>query len=437
MHCSGFMFEEIASTPPRILLWPDIRRHCATLGTTGPGYRFLLYSFDDTGTSQRRVLAVTLIRKSCQLIFTLSLVCFLPRRTLFSCTSSRQHATVLCTLVAQARGPVGQVVLISCFDQPAIRTLSADFFASGRASNPHAIMYVSGREMVYVSPCSASEAARQAPFGSSHDWSGIYLSSCSLSRITSSQSTSQARLVTVVRNHSRSTGQSGYHQWTQRLYDWRIIKFLFVDGYAEKVQVIRHVFRAREREIEGGNSAPCAEHVKSAGDPRQRDVQNNWVFYDYHPHVVSILGEEVETGRVRSFEHKEARRNSVVSNLYDGSCDDSGIDIEFFRGPITHTDTGQQGDDALDKDDDSQLGGTTANGSRQRDRDSAHTTSSTPNHRWSMDEMITLTLLDAVHSRNRASIYGNLHDGQLSTKKGRKMSLRRAVVSLFQRLRLV
>ena len=195
--------------------------------------------------------------------------------SLFGWASSRR--LVFCIL--QPNIPVDQDTLVI------VQFLSIYSFGCSRAGNPHVTTNFPGNSKAVVSSCGASEALRQASFRS---WSNAYfqlaiISSCSVSWITVD---SPAEPVASIENYCRSVSrnQNSISLLTQRLYDWRIIRFLFYDGYTKKAQIIRRVFSTQRSNTEEWDGAPCIEHVKPAEALHQysrRDQQNKWVFYDY------------------------------------------------------------------------------------------------------------------------------------------------------------
>lgn len=134
---------------------------------------------------------------------------------------------------------------------------------------------------------------------------------------------------------------------------------------------------------------------------------------------MTLLGEEpVEM---------ETHRSPVASSGYpfegddDQSCNDSGIDV---RSPQKH-DRVERG--LHDTNNEPQ--------SRMADRPIRNSTMQ-GGQRWSVDEMITISLLEALESRSRANV-GDAHRRRSSagSVKGRMTSLRRKIAKVFRKFR--
>jgi len=205
--------------------------------------------------------------------------------------------------------------------------------------------------------------------------------------------------------------------------DWRRIGFLFSGDIPGNIQTINNVLHTHEDAIDAWNNPSHFQHVNDARELRQcSGTQDKWVFYNYYPQIMSLLGEEpIERG---------THRNSVASfgHPFEGdddySCNDSGIDV---RSPQKH-DRVERGRHAFDSEPQSRM---------TTDRPIENSTMQ--GQRWSVDEMITISLLEALESRSRGRAnVGDAHRGKLSAGivKGRMTSLRRMVTKLFRKLRL-
>jgi hypothetical protein len=131
---------------------------------------------------------------------------------------------------------------------------------------------------------------------------------------------------------------------------------------------------------------------------------------------MALLGEEpVE---------KETHRNSVASfgNSFEVedeySCNDSGIEIQ---SPQKHDRIERGLHDTFDDEPQPEM------------TDRPVRNSTMHGQRWSVDEMITISLLEALDSRSRANV-GAAHRGKTSVK-GRTTPLRRMFAKLFRKLR--
>lgn len=131
---------------------------------------------------------------------------------------------------------------------------------------------------------------------------------------------------------------------------------------------------------------------------------------------MSLLGEE-------PFE-KGAYRNSFGCSDDDYSCRDSGIDIGTSR---MHA--GQGLHDTCDND--------LQSGTADQPITKSATEASTQGRCWSVDEMITISLLEAMESRGQANYHvGGSRHRQSSTGKRRISSMWKATTKLFRKLRL-
>ena len=134
---------------------------------------------------------------------------------------------------------------------------------------------------------------------------------------------------------------------------------------------------------------------------------------------MSLLGEE-------PFE-KGAYRNSFECPLEgddDYSCRDSGIDIGTSR---IHAEQGLH--DTCDNDPQS--------GTADRPIPKSATEASTQAQYWSVDEMIALSLLEAMESRGQANYHvGGSRYRQSSTGRRRMSSMWKGIAKLFRKLRL-
>ncbi|SRR6266576_1571990 len=131
---------------------------------------------------------------------------------------------------------------------------------------------------------------------------------------------------------------------------------------------------------------------------------------------MSLLGEEpVE---------RETHRNSVApfGHPFEGdddySCNDSGIDIQ---SPQKHDRVERGLHDTFDDEPQSLM------------TDRPVRNSTMQGQRWSIDEMITISLLEASEFRSRANV-GDPHRGKPSAKG--RTTLRRGIAKLFRKLRL-
>lgn len=284
-----------------------------------------------------------------------------------------------------------------------------------------------------ISWCNPGEASIHAGFGSpSSASSNICLQNVTksprlLSNVFSGQYYSQSTFVVLIEHRARYVGQWGNKRitTTDRMLghrDWRVIK-LFFNACAKNMQIIGDVYLGHANDVNGWDE-DCAPRIcheergESLGQSSR--TRDNWVFYNYYPQVTSLLG----------IEQEEARRNFVVSSVEDNderSCNDSGIDIHNLRIPIARVTAVQWCDDTHDNVVRSgMIPGLAGNPSSRNSNITTSSSSGTPSHRWSMDEMIALSLLEAMQTRSRTDHHANLN-------RRRKMSIRRVIVRLFRK----